>query len=90
MSDSASGQGLGMSRSEAVTAVIYSIAQEDTALASLLSAEAANLWKIVGTDGVSFDQILAASKNAQNTLANVAEIEIRLLGKLTALGSGLA
>ena len=89
MSDSASGSGLGMSRTEAVTAVIYSIAQEDTALASLLSAEAANLWKVVGTEGVTFDQILAVSQNAQSTLANVAEIEIRLLGKLTALASGL-
>lgn len=89
MSDSASGSGLEMSRAEAVTAVVYSVAQEDTALASLLSAEAANLWKVVGTEGVTIDQILAVSQNAQNTLANVAEIEIRLLGKLTALASGL-
>ena len=90
MSDSASGSELGMSRAEAVTAVIYSIAQEDTALASLLSAEAANLWKVVGTEGVTYDQILSVSQNAQSTLANVVEIEIQLLGKLKALGSDLA
>ncbi|HWP80552.1 MAG TPA: hypothetical protein VN446_07925 [Candidatus Acidoferrum sp.] len=90
MSEYVSGSGLEMTRAQAVTAVIYSIAQEDTALANLLSAEAANLWRVVGSESATVDQILAVSQNAQNTLAHIAEIEIRLLGKLTALSGELA
>ncbi len=85
MSESVSEPGLVMSRADAVTAVIHSIAQEDTALASILSAEAASLWKVIGAEGATTEQILTVSKSVQSTLANVCEVEIRLLGKLAAL-----
>ncbi len=68
-------------RCEAITAIITSVADEQTGLASILNIEAEKIKTIIATSKDT-DEILAANKSVDKMINSITKLEIILSGKL--------
>ena len=71
-----------ISRRQAISNIIDSVAQEQAALANLLDAEGDKIKKLACQPHVCPEALLAANKSAQKTLNAVSHLETVLQSKL--------
>ncbi len=73
-----------ITRGQAITDMIESIAQEQTALSHILNAEVKNLQKIVGLSTVPDDMelILSTNKSVKQMVTSITRLEVLIQTKL--------
>lgn len=74
--------GSNITRCQAVTDIIQSVALEQAALAHILNAEGEKIQKILEPDTVSTQQILAVNAAVKSTINSIARLEMILHSKL--------
>lgn len=77
------------SRSRAITSIIKSVADEQSALARLIKAEAKKVKVVTCAAGVSVDQILTTNESAREMVVAITELETVLQTKLALFGDCL-
>lgn len=70
------------SRHQAITDVIESVALQQTALAHILNAEGEKLQRIIGSQDISYEKILAANKSVESMVGAITRLEMLLQSKL--------
>lgn len=70
------------SRAQAITEMIASIANEQTALGRIMDAEAKKMERIMGFQCVSPEELLAANQSVNRLINAVARLEMILQSKL--------
>lgn len=71
-----------LSRRQAITNIIDSVAQEQAALSMILSAEGDKLRRLICTPEVCPEQLLAANRSIDKTINAVSRLETVLQSKL--------
>lgn len=71
-----------MTRCQAITDIIESVALEQSALAAILEAESDKLDKIIGTASVKPQELLEANKSVRRTIDSISRLELILQAKL--------
>lgn len=71
-----------ISRCQAITDIIESVAREQSALAEILEAESDKLDKIIGTASVKPDELLEANKSVRRMIDSISRLELILQAKL--------
>ena len=69
--------------SQAITDIIQSVALEETALSHILNAEGEKIQKMVATQDVTPDVLLATNKSVESMVNAVSRLEMILQSKLS-------
>lgn len=72
-----------LTRNEAITHVIESVALEEAALADILSAEATKIQTVLAMDDVTSEEILATNASVQSMITSISQLEMILQSKLS-------
>lgn len=72
-----------ISRCQAITDIIESVAREQSALAEILEAESDKLNKIIETGSVKSDELLDANKSVRAMVDSISRLELILQAKLS-------
>ena len=78
-----------VTRCQAVTDLIESVALVQTSLSHILNAEGEKLQRVVAMQNVSIDQLLQANQSVEQTVRTVAQLEMILEAKLQLFGDCL-
>lgn len=73
------------SRTDVINNLIDSIAQEESSLAEILSAEGEKIEKVVHSNYVDTDTILCVNKSVQSTINAITRLEVLLATKLDSI-----
>lgn len=73
------------SRTDVINNLIDSIAQEENALAEILSAESDKIEKVVNSNYVDTDTLLCVNKSVQLTINAITRLEVLLATKLDSI-----
>lgn len=71
-----------VTREEAITDIIESVALEETALSHILNAEGEKLQAVIAINGVSAETLLATNKSVKAMVDAVTRLEVVLQSKL--------
>ncbi|MEG0365822.1 MAG: hypothetical protein RR585_03240 [Coprobacillus sp.] len=71
-----------VTREEAITDIIESVALEETALSHILNAEGEKLQAVIAISGVSAETLLATNKSVKGMVDAVTRLEVVLQSKL--------
>lgn len=71
-----------LSRRQAITNIIDSVAQEQAALANILDAEGDKLKKLICSSNVCPEVLLAANRSVEKTVREISRLEAVLQSKL--------
>ncbi len=71
-----------ITRFEAITQLIESLAANEYAIASILSAESSKIKKALTIEGITFAQILLINDSIKLMLLRIEELELILVAKL--------
>lgn len=72
-----------MSRSDAITDIIQSVALQQAALSHILNAEGEKIQHVLGSKCSTTDEILAVNKSVRSMVDSVSKLEILLQHKLS-------
>lgn len=78
-------RGSNVSRSQAITDILMSIALEEAALAHILNAEGEKIQHALAMDCLSIDKLIEVNCTVQNTMEAAAKFEQALQAKLAVL-----
>ena len=78
-----------ITREQAITDLIQSVAPEEAALSHILSAEGEKIQKVVALPDVTPETLLAANKSVESMVNAVSRLEIILQSKLSAFNGCL-
>ncbi len=79
----------GVTREEAITDLIASIALEETALSHILNAEGEKLQAVIAIEGVTQEELLAVNKSVECMVKAITSLEMVLKSKLDVVTCGL-
>jgi len=71
-----------VSREQAITDLILSVALEEAALSHILNAEGEKMQAIIGMDDVTIEQLLTLNRSVASMINAVTRLEMQLLAKL--------
>ena len=78
-----------ITREQAITDLIQSVALEEAALSHILNAEGEKIQKVVALPDVTPETLLAANKSVESMVNAVSRLEIILQSKLSAFNGCL-
>lgn len=78
-----------ITREQAITDLIQSVALEEAALSHILNAEGEKIQKVVALPDVTPETLLAANKSVESVVNAVSRLEIILQSKLSAFNGCL-
>lgn len=72
----------GVTKCQAITDIIESVALQEAALAHILNAEGEKIQKVVAQPNVPIEQLLETNKSVQSMVGSVSRLEMILQSKL--------